>query len=376
MNFKQESHRWIAVRADANNRIGTGHVMRCLALADEAQKRRCNVVFILSSSLKYLTDRLRRSGHEVVSLAVAAGHTVDGPYSHSHWLPHSEHADAMATLQALTQHTMAAGRGPELVVVDHYALGGPWEAVMQRIAPILVIDDLNDRPHEAAWVLDQTVGKVEADYLTWVSDSTRLLLGPQFALLRPEFASHRATSLAHRQTHRAVPRLLVTLGGTDRENVTERVLVALSLARIPCQVCVVMGFENPNATRLRDVAAQGRLDASLLDRVDDMAALMTESDLCIGAAGATSWERCALGLPSLTVTLADNQLAIAKGLDDAGAAKNFGVLSPDRIPELAETLLDLMRDPGTLYRMSQNASTLCDGRGVSRVLNKVGLSDQ
>lgn len=362
---------WLAIRVDASEQMGSGHLMRCLTLADAAAALGYRSVFLSATMLPGLSALVSERGHRLIRLD--ADGTASNEYDHSSWLPGSEQGDAQASLAAVREATLANHQLPTLVVVDHYALAAPWEAALQVTAPVLAIDDLNDRPHVARALLDQTFGKSASAYRDWVPSDTRLMIGTDFALLRPEFHRNRPESLARRAKVATGHKGLITLGGVDKDNLTERVLEALAATELPMAVTVVAGASNPNKSHLIQRAQTSWPWVRVLEHTNDMAKLMVEADFCIGAAGSTSWERCVLGLPTLMLTLADNQRTIAHNLAQAGAALDFGELAPARQDALTQTIKHWLSAPESLRLMSEQAAQVCDGLGTYRVLKKVDL---
>jgi len=281
------------------------------------------------------------------------------------WLGVSQARDAQQMIEAL------AGERPDWLVVDHYGLDAEWE---RRLRPyverMMVIDDLADRHHECDLLLDQNLGRKPAEYVGLVPDKCQLLIGPQYALLRPEFAALREYSLQRRKEPH-LKRLLVTMGGVDQSNATGKVLEALKECPLPadCQITVVMGVRAPWLESVRSLAATLPWRTEVLVDVTDMARLMADSDLAIGAAGSTSWERCCLGLPTLMLVLADNQLAGANALHKIGAALSLG--DPAALPQTLASALRSLLAGRLMIEMSHVACTITDGQGSSRVVQQV-----
>lgn len=238
-------------------------------------------------------------------------------------------------------------------------------SICQRI---LVIDDLADRTHDCDVLVDQTLGRHASEYGGLLPDSCSRLCGSNFALLRNEFLSWRAASLQRRERSHESHRILVSLGGVDMHNLTGGVLTALSRQRLPadCVITVVMGGAAPWVEQVRAVAEAMPVRTEVLVNVKNMAELMALSDLAIGAAGSTAWERCCLGLPSFMFVLADNQQRIAQELVKAGAA----LLLPREALDQEDGLLPLVRflaSAQSLKAMSMKAHKLVDGLGTRRV---------
>jgi UDP-2,4-diacetamido-2,4,6-trideoxy-beta-L-altropyranose hydrolase len=231
----------------------------------------------------------------------------------------------------------------------------------------MVIDDLADRPHDCELLLDQNLGRAPREYGGLVPAHCELLCGPAFTLLRPEFSELRPRSL-ERRADGALARILVTMGGIDKDDATGQVLEALDACGLPGEVVVtvVMGGRAPWLEQVRAKLAALPFRAEVVVDVDDMAERMGASDFAIGAAGSTSWERCCMGLPSALVVLADNQVDTCRALAAAGAAFDLG--TPDDVGRtLPPVLAEVMQDSAALATMSAAAAAICDGRGTIRV---------
>lgn len=361
----------IAFRTDASLQIGTGHVMRCLTLADAIAAQGADCHFISREHPGHLLEVIRQRGHAVAILPASnpapttAGDSAQRP-AHAAWLGCDWQTDAQQTDAHLT--TLR----PDWLVVDHYALDQRWEVALQSgYKELLVIDDLADRPHRCNVLLDQNLGRRPQDYAGLVPLACKVLVGPEYALLRPEFAALRDYSLQRRQQPK-LGRLLITMGGVDLSNATGQVLQALKACLLPqdCRITVVMGAAAPWLGQVRGLAAQMAWPTDVLVNISDMAQCMADSDWAIGAAGSTSWERCCLGLPTIVVVLADNQWPGAKALQVAGAACLGGGVSEfaTQLPLAVQALTQGHR----LMRVSNAASAVADGRGVYKVLQALG----
>ncbi|MBA3596122.1 MAG: UDP-2,4-diacetamido-2,4,6-trideoxy-beta-L-altropyranose hydrolase [Methylibium sp.] len=357
----------VAFRTDASLQIGSGHFLRCLSLATALRERGADCRFICREHPGHRIDIARERGFSVATLpGTADKDALDLPWkqlpAHAAWLGCDWRTDADQTVAALDQQVT------DWLVVDHYALDGAWEAQLQRSCrQLMVIDDLADRPHHCDLLLDQNLGRQRSDYASLVSKNCSVLAGPAYALLRPEFAAQRAESL-HRRSFSLPRHLLITMGGGDQRNVTKRVLDALRLCRLPpdFRITVVMGRDAPWLESVQRRAADMPWTCKVRVDVSDMAHLMTESDLSIGAAGGTSWERCCVGLPSMLLVLADNQRRGAQALVGAGAAVLLSD-GPDLADQLSEHLAALLKGDA-LSTMSNAARAVTDGLGVERVL--------
>jgi UDP-2,4-diacetamido-2,4,6-trideoxy-beta-L-altropyranose hydrolase len=353
----------IAFRADASFQIGTGHVMRCLTLAAALRESGARCTFICRPHNGHLLELIGQRGYSIVSLPSLV--KVSDPHvevsAHTDWLDTDWKTDAQDTCEAL------GGARIDWLVVDHYALDQLWEqALRPHCKNLMVIDDLADRSHDCDVLLDQNLGRSAQDYDGFLKSHTLTFIGPRYALLRPEFAQLRNQSLS-RRAQPQLKHLLITMGGVDRENETGRVLQALILCHLPLdlRITVVMGPHAPCLADVKQLAAQMPWTTKVLSSVNEMAQLMADSDLCIGAAGGTSWERCCLGLPTMLMVLATNQRAGAAALDRSGAA--LVVNDAQEIPRIYEKYFSILPKL-QLKKMSLEAAAVTDGHGVQRVV--------
>lgn len=369
----------VAFRTDASLQIGTGHVMRCLTLADALAARGADCQFLCRAHEGHLIELIRSKGYvaHALTMVPAAGATPTAPntsaadLAHSHWLGATQAEDAEACVPIL------AAQRPDWLIVDHYALDVRWErALAPHYRKLMVVDDLADRPHACDLLLDQTFGRDAADYRAHVPADCRLLCGSQYALLRPEFAALRPYSL-QRRVRPSLCELLITMGGVDKDNATGQVLQALRSCPLPadCRITVVMGATAPWLENVQKQAHDMPWPTRVRVGVSDMAQLMADSDLAIGAAGATSWERCCLGVPTILLVLADNQRKVAQGLEQFGAAKLIN-LGQSAVTQLRELLLPLIEDPAQLLNMSDCAASVVDGSGVDAVMRQMKVSGE
>jgi UDP-2,4-diacetamido-2,4,6-trideoxy-beta-L-altropyranose hydrolase len=342
----------VVFRADASISIGTGHVMRCLTLADALVKRGARCHFICRRDAGHLLDLIRLRGHAVQALASNedAENEVD-------W-----RQDAAQT------RIISDELHPNWLIVDHYRLGEEWEAEVRSSAHrLLVIDDLG-RPHRCDMLLDQNFhNPMHARYRELLSKDTQLLLGPDFALVRPEFAALRPHALNRRDG--AFSRLLISMGGSDPGNETSKVLGGLRVKwESRWTVDVVIGSSNPHAQSI-DKACRCLPNAKLHVQTSNMAKLMLTADCAINAGGGTTWERCCLGLPALVTICSEDQAAVAESVAKEGAQILMGWNTDLTADDYAETIGALT--PQQLCEMSEAAAGICDGLGTDRVVARL-----
>lgn len=357
----------IAFRTDASLQIGTGHVMRCLTLADALQTAGAQCHFICREHPGNLIVQIRQRGFAVSVLPKATEPSttnelpVEAHSNYPAWLGTDWATDAAQSKNAIGVTAV------DWLIVDHYAIDARWEQVLRPLCcKLMVIDDLADRPHDCDLVLDQNLGRDADDYSQLVPEGCTVLAGPLYALLRPEFAALRDVSLGRRAAPQ-LEHLLITMGGVDQDNVTGKVLETLRDCQLPTNlhITVVMGSHAPWLERVQLLANQMQQPTVVKINVNNMAQLMTDSDLAIGAAGSTSWERCCLGLPTLMVVLAENQRNGASALLKSGSVK--AIENVDAIPQALQSMLNLLVTSDALSELSQKSCLVTDGQGTSRV---------
>jgi UDP-2,4-diacetamido-2,4,6-trideoxy-beta-L-altropyranose hydrolase len=342
----------IIFRTDASAEIGGGHLMRCLTLADEAARRGHAIHFIVNEGS--MIDKVLAEGYSLTEL-LREVHNTDSSPPYAKWLTAPWQIDAEVTAK------MAAKIAADWLVWDHYGLDARWVEAVKRAVPdirVLALDDLDDRPLGSDIVLDPahlaTAGRK--------FPAPVMLHGSTYALLRPEFYEFRKLSLARRDGH--VRKVLVTPGMMDAVGLAPLALEALDDTDL--QVEVVMGSKAQSVDRVRRMVAKNP-DWSLTLDATDMASRMLGADLCIGAGGGTSWERCCLGLPSVVVAVADNQLSGLKILAENNAAVTLHI-SEAQVGALTKAVADVC---SRIEQMSHNAAALCDGKGARRAFNCV-----
>lgn len=360
----------IAFRVDASAQIATGHLMRCLALADLLGARGARVRFVSRSMQGHLQQMLLSRGHEFARIGAVPGSQPDDEPAHEKWPAALQASDASQTREAL------AGTDWDWVVVDHYALDERWEAAVRPCTRrIAAIDDIADRAHDCDLLLDQNLHDLARErYASLVPGHSRLLLGPRYALLRPEYRRLRESASPR---DAAVRRLFVFFGGVDAENFTGQALEAIGrLSIADLAVEVVVGAANPFRAQIQEKCKS--LGFGHHVQTDRMAELMVAADLAIGAGGSVTWERCCLGLPALALCTAPNQ---AEQLASAARAGLLCALA--WAPEAGETCsIVVQRHLGALIEnriqrsaMSRAGMAAVDGLGTSRVADALGCTD-
>lgn len=349
----------VVFRTDGSTRIGQGHVMRCLTLANALRKHGAEIHFVCREHPGHLCDLIAQRGFAVdrLPLAERGGHLP----GHAGWLGASWEADAEQTRDVIRD----LGGTADFLVVDHYAVDHKWEKALRPSATrILAIDDLADRVHDCDLLLDQNFfsdlatrydGKVPPECVT--------LLGPRYALLQPVYAElHSRVALRDGP----VRRIFVFFGGADTGDLTGLSVAAFQqLGRRDIQLDVVMTEKNALYQGV-EKAIEGWSNIRLQGPLPSLGPLMAMADLAIGAGGATVWERFCVGLPSLVVSLAENQKPVCEDLARTGLIQYLGHMEQVKMEALRNALSRLIGLP-SISDWSRDCHAICDGEGAVRV---------
>lgn len=338
--------------------------MRCLTLADALREQGAECQFVCREHDGHLMDHIQSRGY--VAHALPRPHvreSLESDLAHAHWLGVDWQTDADQTHQALGSEAL------DWLIVDHYALDHRWESALRPSCKrIMVIDDLADRQHDCDVLLDQNYGSFSERYRGLVPADCAQCHGPEYALLKPVYAERRA-QLPPRdgQVRRA---LIYFGGGADAANLTRLAVQAFQapeLAHIELDIVEVAAYSHQSS--LEELVTQ-RGKATIHQKLPDLADLMVKADLAIGAGGATTWERCCMGLPSVLAVCALNQEKIGEAIDKLGAGV---VLYPNDnfTAEVREQVVMLSNDTKKYLQMSRRAERVCDGLGVSRVSKEI-----
>jgi UDP-2,4-diacetamido-2,4,6-trideoxy-beta-L-altropyranose hydrolase len=343
----------VVIRTDASMLIGSGHVTRCLTLADQLRAADSEVSFVCRDLPGALLSVIERSGYPVSLLQAAQSPVAPVEASTDDWLGVDWQTDAAQTIGTICQKDEFV----DWLIVDQYALDARWEMRLKpHVGSIMVIDDLANRRHECDVILDQNFfGEGSSRYKGLVPAKCVRLLGPRYALLRQEFVLAR---LRQRRRAGEIRRILIFFGGVDRTNETSKAIEAVMFAAEQgIAIDVIIGASNPYASDIEAMTAvlpTGRLRR----QVDNMAELMTQADLAIGAGGTTTWERAYLGLPSITVVVAENQAESTRSLDEAGAVWNLGNCTQVGVDDIRRAVRFAMLNPHTVNLAGQRAQQI------------------
>lgn len=320
----------VLFRCDGGPDIGIGHVMRCRTLAAAFGDLGWRCSFAMSET----AASLFQSENPIV-------------------VPNGSEG-------AASVRNVLAAQGIDCLVVDHYGLDARFERQAAETGALLVvIDDLANRPHHCNLLVDANPERRHADYAAHTAPGTQLLLGTRYALLRSEFLNRA------KPPRREAEKLVIALGGADPDNVSARILEALPLLTEPeLRTVLIVGQANSNRAAL--TARAEALGAEVVCNPPNLVALMADADIAISGGGTTCLEFACLGIPALTIILADNQRAIARAVETAGAAR--AVEGHDLAPrQVADAIAAMARNWDQRQAMSSAGRALVDGKGAARV---------
>jgi UDP-2,4-diacetamido-2,4,6-trideoxy-beta-L-altropyranose hydrolase len=350
----------VVFRVDASTRIGTGHIMRCLNLAEALREQKVHTHFICRNHVGNLIPLLRREAMNVTVLPVTMAPDAIHGENYQAWLGATPVEDYEQTIEALN------GEQPDCLVVDHYGLDVEWERKLRPNAGrLMVVDDLANRHHDCDLLLDQNYS-VEGShrYMGLVPLACQLLIGPRYALLHSKYSEFRKKP---RVRDGRVERVLIFFGGSDPKNMTGLALDALlQIGLRNLHIDIVVGANNPYDEVLQKQSAN-RPQIKIHRMLPYLADLMTQADLALGAGGVTTLERMCLGLPSIVLSIADNQRPGCEALSQAGAINYVGDVESIRIEDIVNAVEQLTSNPDRLLALSTRSSGIVDGLGASRI---------
>ena len=348
----------VVFRVDSAAHIGSGHLMRCLTLAEALRDQDVQVSFVCRELSGNLISLLRKKEMAVLVLSAPTINSVKSINDYTAWLGVSQAEDAAQTILALD------GEKPDWLVIDHYGLDVLWEKMLRSYCGrIMAIDDLANRQHDCDVLLDQNYSvESEQRYKALVPKSCHVLLGPTYALLRKDFQILRQQQVGRCN---ALKQLLVFFTAGDDQGETLKAMQGIALFGKAEQVNVVIGNANPDMLAIKAICMTKNWGYHC--QVDYMPTLIAKADLVIGGSGSSNWERCALGVPALVVILAENQANIARALDSAGVVINLGWNTTMQAIDYATALNAMTAE--LLVALSEQALKLVDALGAKRVVD-------
>ena len=330
----------IAIRVDGNPQIATGHVMRCLAIANELKKSGQTPLFIVADDNS--EHLLQPSGYQVVNL-------------HTQWNNLDSEISQITTV--LRQHKITK------IIVDTYFVTETYLSALEDLCPVIYIDDLNLFRYPISVVVNYNIYAFDIPYeVIYRGTKTKLLLGPQYAPLREEFQNIEPC------IRDSVQRILITVGGSDRYNIAGKILREITVDErfSGIEFHVVAGRLNPHIADLRELAEVNPL-IHIHQNVTEMAKLMQSCDLAVTAGGSTMYELCACGVPSVCFSWADNQLMSVKAFSEKGIVPCAGDMREDEVMVLKEALFllnEYLHDTPLRKKQTSVMNAVTRGMGV------------
>lgn len=297
-------------RVDSGLKIGSGHLMRCITLANNLKKLiELECTFITRNNKGNFNEIIIQNGYDV--LLLNGPESSVGIDNYSEWLGTSQICDAEQTLFALKNNKI---KNIDILVIDHYSLDHKWEGIFRSISnKLIVIDDLANRKHCCDVLLDQNIApNFDTRYDTLIPVNSKKFLGISYCLLREDFLTAKTSIKARTELRRVV----IFFGGVDKDNATLKLLIALQDKLEAFELIrVIVGKANPFKSQIKQFCKKHN-NCDYLEQVSNMAEIFSKSDLAIGAGGATTGERIFLGLPSIVFSLADNQVEVSRYLHE------------------------------------------------------------
>lgn len=352
----------IVFRVDSSVSMGSGHLMRCLTLANELRHHGAEILFICREHPGHLISRVKDASFPVHYLPANEKNKTNLSENYSEWLGVTQKQDATETIEALEQQDY------DWLVVDHYGLDINWETLLRPVVKkILVIDDLANRSHDCDLLLDQNYfGAANDDrYKNWVPTNCKTLLGPRYALVPSDYAIMRKF---YTQRDGQIRRVLVFFGASDHDDQTSKLLEALSSPDLTHLVVdIVIGANHSNSVGIASRVAR-RAGTNLHQNLPSLVSLMFRADLFIGAGGTTTWERMSLGLPSLVISIAENQRVFTDKLHADGLQFSLSGGKLASISEWHDTIHQLIKKPEIVRQVAKKTYKLVDGQGCNRLV--------
>ena len=341
----------LIIRSDASPEIGTGHVMRCLALAEAWRDTGREVIFVFAYDTSAIEDRLKKEGIQIIYISQKSG----------------TRGDAIETAQ------IAREQGADWIVVDGYQFDVEYQKIIKESGfSLLFIDDYGHADHYYAdIVLNQNI-YADMSFYQHYEPYTRFLLGTKYALIRKEFLKWSGW---HRDIPEIAHKILVTLGGSDPDNVTHKVIEAVrTIDLYGIEVKVVIGGKNPHFDLIYETV-KNRSNFILIKNAKNMSELVAWADIAISAGGSTCWELFFMGIPSIIIPIAENQVLVAKELKIQKIAKTIEVEDLQNPQESGKFISEFLHSYQIRSALSKRITRYIDGKGSSRVIDAICNND-
>jgi UDP-2,4-diacetamido-2,4,6-trideoxy-beta-L-altropyranose hydrolase len=362
----------VGFRVDSGVVIGGGHLSRCLTLANKLILNGVSqCYFILKSHKGNLAATIEHHGFslKVLPLEFQPDYYSD---DYKQWVGGNALHDAKSTLNYLEENGFTAD---DWLIVDHYGLDHTFEKIIGESGiNVGVIDDLANRQHSCDFLVDQTCCRKDQEYKDLVDFDTYLMTGQSFCILRPEFLMYRERSLEKRAKFSGIKNIFINFGSTDPTNVTSKIIDTLNTLNYQSEIKLVIavGRNSPHLSKIQQSVNNFSGQAVLVMDAHNMSELMCNADMAIGAAGATAWERCSLGLPSIIIKTAENQSTVITRIVDFGAAVLHDIKLKEQSKVLSKNISYIQEN---YHSISQKCSLLVTADGVNKVIERILLGN-
>lgn len=353
-----------AFRVDSAISIGSGHVMRCLILAQELKKQQADILFITKNHLGNLAQMITEMGFNCSVIPCSNIDATSNKVPHSKWLGSNWEWDASQTIESIQEFFNF--KKIDWLIIDHYGIDAQWETALHKYCQhILVIDDLADREHACDIIVDQNLYiNMQQRYTHLVSSHAQILTGPRYSLLRPEFLEHRTNS---KENISAITKFFICFGGVDEPNLTDLSIQAVIQLKIPVyNIDVVIGSQNKNYLSIKNKYSSYQ-SIKLHFNTSNIALLMQNAELSIGAGGISTWERCCMGLPSICFSIASNQDKQLQDADNYGILLNIGSSKNASVELIANSIRNIISQPILYTALHEKCLRTVDTYGSQRV---------
>ncbi len=354
----------VCFRVDSSFTIGSGHVMRCMVLASSLKKSGVDITFLCRDLPGNMGSYIMKSGYDMYFLMEQEKENIKNNVGVQD-VRIDFYEDAEFTKELIDEIGII-----DWLVVDHYTLDARWERLLRdSISKIMVVDDLADRKHDCELLLDQNEYKNKSlRYTGLLPAQCRQLLGPEFALLREEFSAQRSRTFTNENP---CVKILVSFGSVDLTNETMKVLEGIrQIENRNIVVDVVVGENNLNKEKVERYC-NGFNEFNFHCQINNMAQLMANADISLGAGGSSIWERFCLGLYSIIVSVAENQKEISADLASMGYLKYLGDAKENDCNTYKAAIMEYLENPLIGKEASNTGHRLVDGYGARRVTNEL-----
>lgn len=353
-------------RVDSSHKIGSGHVMRCLALADYLKKKKINSYFLKRDLKGNYIKKIKKHGHKVCILKHKQIKKKHKNYLKSFYYKNSlevtEHQDAQECLSFFQK------KKPRIIIVDHYGISKIWhDVIKKKNIKIIVIDDLADRKYNCDILLDSTPGRKKIDYKNLTNSKCKLLVGVKNFLLREEFIGQKKKYLKKK----LVKKVLISMGGSDLNNSSEFIIKNLEKIKLDIIVTLIVGKNYRYFGKLKKLIKKFGTKTIIKRNVDNIAKLINESDLGITTPSVTALEFCYMGLPTMVITAAKNQELLSNNLHKLGVIIKLGSFKSLKQKYFVKKFLQIFWDHSKRLRISQNAQKICQPNGKNIIYKNI-----